>query len=187
MVHKGYSYDKVGAALADIKSKAIAKGIKYFTHSFNMIVGLPGESEQDLRDNRKKLLDSFECDALSYNPLIINNKRNQQMYPLSPIDMDPEKYGYKVRSTSNPASMYWKNEYMNIKKAVELTIEFQQDNLQHAKIAAFQGSNMWNVGFDVEKHFEQTPGRWLDINEDQILRSKLFIQKRVDDYFESMI
>lgn len=183
IVHKGYSYEKVGAALSEIKSKAIKRGIKHFTHSFNMIIGLPGESEQQVRDNRMKLLDSFECDAISYNPLIINNKANQQMYPLSPIDLDPEKYGYKVRTTPNPASMYWKSEHMNIKKAVQLTLELQEENLKHAKIAAFQGSNMWNVGLDVEQHFETTSGRWLDMSKDQISDCNNFIQKRVDDYY----
>jgi hypothetical protein len=105
--------------------------------------------------------------------------------------MDPEKYGYKVRTITSPdgktPTFYWQNEHMNLGKAFKQTGIMQIDNLRFAKVASFQGANLWNIGFNVEEHFEKTDGRWNQITKEQVDTAEKFIQKRVDDYFESMI
>jgi len=190
-IQKGYDYEKIAEKLIEMKSKAHKMGRKVFTHQYNMIIGLPHESMEQVIENRERLLNAYECDGISLNPLIIYNKNNHSLYPLSPIDMDPEKYGYKVRTITSPdgktPTFYWQNEHMNLGKAFKQTGIMQIDNLRFAKVASFQGANLWNIGFNVEEHFEKTDGRWNQITKEQVDTAEKFIQKRVDDYFESMI
>ena len=168
VIHKGYDYfDKIAPAMTEIKEKAIKRGVKHYTNFYNMIVGLPGESEDTILKHHEYLCNSYECDGMDFFALGINNK-NTQNTPLSPIDQNPEKYGYKVRPTPNPTIMVWRNEHMTTKRAQTLAKEIMVESYKHTKLSGWASSNLWNTGFNVERHFEESTGKWMDISQPSV-------------------
>lgn len=185
-VHKGYSYyDKLAPALTELKSKAIKKGITHYTNFYNMIVGLPGESEEDILKHHEYLIKSYECDGMDFFALSISNKETQTL-PLSPIDKNPEKYGYKVKPTKNHSMMIWRNEHLSTTKAQRLAREIMVESYNHTKLSAWAGSNLWNTGFDVIDHFDNSTGKWCDIPQYKIDQAVNTIEGRVERYIECM-
>jgi radical SAM superfamily enzyme YgiQ (UPF0313 family) len=184
VIHKGYDYfDKIAPAMTEIKEKAIKRGITHYTNFYNMIVGLPGESEKQIYEHHQYLINSYECDGMDFFALGINNKDTQNT-PLSPIDLNPEKYGYKVRPTPNPTIMVWRNEHMSLKRAQTIAKDIMIKSYKHTKLSGWASSNLWNTGFDVERHFIESTGKWNDIQQSSVEECVKNKQQRISSYIE---
>jgi len=94
-VAKGYDYPVVAEAIKELKKKSLEAGHWDFGSSFNIIVGLPFESQESYNKGIEYLLNSYECDKIIQHRLSIR-KTDGRWAHQSPIDADPAKYGYTI-------------------------------------------------------------------------------------------
>ena len=162
-VQKGYTVDKVLDAIADMKQKS--KG--QVKTQINLIVGLPHESESSIRESRERVVSDSNIDFWQWYPLLIHSKEHHEYH--SPIDRNPEKYGYKVHkqkrllkntlaSKTNAWMTVWKNEHMNAIKAGKLAEELRQMDDSHQKVAGWVCGSVTSLGLDLEQHYQDHSG-----------------------------
>jgi hypothetical protein len=147
---------KIGKGLGSVRTKAALahcaetwKG-KIVTSS-NFIMGLPGESEESMRNTIDWLV-SDECtlDVFGFLPLYI--RHNEDGRSTSKIDRDPAKFGY-VLSQDKP----WEGEHMNFARAIELVREFHNDPRVQKKAklsAATWIGRIINLDYTIEDIFK---------------------------------
>ena len=147
---------KIGKGLGSVRTKAALahcaetwKG-KIITSS-NFIMGLPGESEESMRNTIDWLV-SNECtlDVFGFLPLYI--RHNEDGRSTSKIDRDPTKFGY-VLNQDKP----WEGEHMNFTRAIELVREFHSDPRVQKKAklsAATWIGRIINLDYTIEDIFK---------------------------------
>lgn len=186
VIKKGYSGEEVLDRLTELKEQCLKRtnGL-IFTGMYNMIVGLPYETEETLIKNLEYVESHPSVDNTTWNAMSIQDPRNRVGRTLSDIDLNPEKYGYKVGpieplESINPNKMtagfrstnlmYWRNETNNMDyfKAFNITKKYFIDSFRGGKISGFQTAGLRSCGFDLTKHFNETDGSYDAITDEQI-------------------
>lgn len=132
-VGKGMNPNRLKQGLIDVrKFYETSVGTKYLG-TVSLIAGLPHESKESLYESHQWLLDHWQGQAFNMGPLEIPNN---DFYHPSKISMDYKKYGYRDASGDPDIINYtvgrkalnlsnillWKNEYMSIKEAEEISV-----------------------------------------------------------------
>ena len=180
---------KIGKGLGSVRTKAALshcaetwKG-KIVTSS-NFIMGLPGESEESMRNTIDWLV-SDECtlDVFGFLPLYI--RHNEDGRSTSKIDRDPAKFGY-VLSQEKP----WEGEHMNFTRAIELVREFHSDPRVQKKAklsAATWIGRIINLDYTIEDIFKMINDPTLIkkninimLNKKSALKKELYYEKLME-------
>jgi radical SAM superfamily enzyme YgiQ (UPF0313 family) len=131
-----------------------------------MIVGLPYESVKSVYSSFDTLYNADYIDHFSYYPLTIHTP-DKYAYT-SPIDRSPEAFGYAVTQKlnvvyssagkTNGAPMKWYNKHMNDVKAAKIAKELNNKSSDRHKIYVWYRESLLNLGFDIDKHYEEHAG-----------------------------
>jgi hypothetical protein len=179
---------KIGKGLGSVRTKAALahcaetwKG-KIITSS-NFIMGLPGESEESMRNTIDWLV-SNECtlDVFGFLPLYI--RHNEDGRSTSKIDRDPTKFGY-VLNQDKP----WEGEHMNFTRAIELVREFHSDPRVQKKAklsAATWIGRIINLDYTIEDIFKMINDPTLIKKNINIMLNKKSSLKR-ELYYEKLM
>lgn len=205
VIKKGYSGEEVLDKLTELKKECLSRtnGL-IFTGMFNMIVGLPYEDQETLIKNLHYVESHPSVDNTTWNAMSIQDPRNRVGRTLSDIDLNPEKYGYKVGPLEplediNPNKMtagfrstnlmYWKNESngMDYFKAFMVTKKYFIDSFRGGKISGFQTAGLRSCGFDLTKHFNETDGSYDAITNEQIDQMIDNITNHREQYYEYQV
>lgn len=192
-VQKGFTYEKIQPALVELKEKAL-KRHGHYNSEWNLIVGLPHETNDESKKNAEYLYNSYECDGITWRALGINNRSvNTGGVPLSPIELDPGKYGYKVGPMSafipdapiHDDFMYWMNDTNNSNyvKSLATTLELQKMEIEQGYVSSFYMMNAYNCGFD----YRERSMKRSSFGEKELLNLRSYIRAKVDDYYEKQI
>lgn len=177
-IGKGLGAEKIKDTLAHCAESWKGKIIT----SSNFIVGLPGESEQSVRDT-VDYLTSDECplDVFGFLPLYIRTEEDGR--GSSKIDQDPEKYGYSFDQGK------WVSENMSFETATKLVREIMSDSTVKRKSklsAATWIGRVLNVGYTIDDIFRI-------LKDPEITREKFHSeiversQVRKNDYYNNLI
>lgn len=171
--------NKVLEAMKQMKDRS---GGKVY-NGINMIVGLPHESAESVEQTHEHIMNDDIIDGAFWQPLFIVNREKTPEKKLSPIDIDPESYGYKTKLLhAKTGQMFWKNEHMNYIKAIELTNRFAIENLKNKNIHSFMIPNIMNTGLDIGKSMKMS-----EIKDDVFNFMKQGINKTVDGYLAKLL
>jgi len=191
-IQKGFDYEKIQPALIELKEKCLKKHGAY-SAEFNMIVGLPYETNQETIANGEKLYNSYEVDGITWRTLGINDpKVNTGGVPLSPIERDPSKYGYKLGHMRNfvdiPVEehfMYWINETnkSNYIKSLEAALHLQQMEIEKGSVSSFYMMNALNCGFD----YNERSMKRSSFQQAELTHLQSHIGNKVDKYFQEQM
>ena len=126
-IAKGYDYEPIGEALATLKKKALANGNWAFGNALNVICGLPYETPEKFIEGMKRLNDSYECDRINVHQFQLRRNDGMWLYT-SPIEQEPEKYGYTSREQYEynevMPNLWWDNNYgINFDNSIDLVVE----------------------------------------------------------------
>jgi radical SAM superfamily enzyme len=160
VVGKGMSGDKLKQAL--IKFKQDYPQI-YTNGTF--IIGLPGESADEIRATAEWILESKTLDFWTFNPLMIP-KKNKLIYSSEFTD-NYLMYGYSKISSEQiaayaadesrllfankvlPYIIQWKNQHFDYYTAAELAVELNQSANLHKKLDAWTTFAISGLGYDL--------------------------------------
>lgn len=178
-IGKGLGSKRVKAALAHCSETWKNKIVT----SSNFIMGLPGESEQSMRETVDWLV-SDECtlDVFGFLPLFIRHDEDGRS--TSKIDRDPAKFGY-VLHEDKP----WEGEHMNFTRASQLVREFYNDPRVQKKAklsAATWVGRIINLGYTTEDVFAMIQDINLDKNAVTNLMGAQAVIKKNEYYSELM-
>jgi radical SAM superfamily enzyme YgiQ (UPF0313 family) len=159
----------IGKGMSAIKLKeTLVKLKKDYPHIYvngTFIVGLPGESESDIRETAQWLIDSRAIDFWTFNPLMIP-KKNKLIYSSEFTD-NYLMYGYtKLNETeidlgmqTNPTLLYgskllpymvlWKNNYFDYFDAALLANDINQTANAFKKVDAWTTFAIAGLGHDL--------------------------------------
>lgn len=162
-IQKGADIEKVLQAIGNMKQKSAGQ-VKV---QINMIVGLPYQSEASIRESRERIIADDNIDLWYWYPLLIHSKEHHEYH--SPIDQNPEKYGYQVvkqkkllkntlAGKTNAWMTVWKNEHMNAIKAGKLAEELRQMDNDYQKVAGWTCGSVTSLGLDLDKHYKEYNG-----------------------------
>jgi radical SAM superfamily enzyme YgiQ (UPF0313 family) len=181
-VKKMGEINKIIDAMKQMKDRS---GGKVY-NGINMIVGLPHESAESVQEAHDYIMKEDCIDGAFWQPLFIVNKEKTPEKKLSPIDINPESYGYKTKLLSaKTGQMFWKNEHLNYIKAIELTNKFAVDNLKNKNIHSFMIPNIMNTGFDINKYDGSM--KMSDIDSDVFSFMENGINKTVEGYLQKLM
>jgi len=163
-------------------------------NGINMIIGLPHETVESVEQSHEHIMKENYIDGSFWQPLSIVNKEKISERKLSPIDIDPESYGYKTKliqakngglTSVWTGQMFWKNEHMNYSKSIELASKFAIDNFKNKNIHSFMIPNIMNTGFDINKYDGSM--KMSDIDGDVFSFMENGINKTVEGYLQKLI
>lgn len=99
-----------------------------------VIIGLNGDSEQHIRQSFDTVVKDQLLDSLQIYPLnIARSKSIQDDGYQSQLDLDPEKFGYKINSiagnfrTSSVQTLHWSSDWSDFAQANQLSEQLSQD------------------------------------------------------------
>lgn len=183
-----YAGRAIGKGLPSAKLKETLVNLKkdypqlYINGTF--IVGLPGESEEDIRNTAQWLIDSKTIDFWTFNPLMIPKKHkliysseftdNYLTYGYTKLTADelgqnetnPLLYGSKIM----PYMILWKNKFFNYFQAAKLSTEVNQLANAHKKIDAWSAFAMTGLGHNLEDLSQHTYSGANPLNQELIAR-----------------
>jgi radical SAM superfamily enzyme YgiQ (UPF0313 family) len=165
-IGKGMSATKLKETLIKLK-----KDYPQLYVNGTFIVGLPNESESDIRDTAQWLIDSKAIDFWTFNPLLIP-KKNKLIYSSEFTDnyllygyhkMNEEELEETIHIRSNllfgssaiPYIILWKNKFFNYFSAINLTSEVNQQSNAYKKVDAWTTFAIAGLGYnlsDVQQH-----------------------------------
>jgi radical SAM superfamily enzyme YgiQ (UPF0313 family) len=186
-IQKGADSEKVLAAISNLKQKS--KGAVK-THC-NMIVGLPHESARSIQEGYKTLIKNDDIDWWSWYALQIHSKTRHEY--LSPIDREPEKYGYEVFeeeaafsgvSGDNYWYIPWKNEHMTEQDAKTLASTLRRSSRPLLKIGGWSCGALESLGLDVDKFYETHGGLISKLPIEELTNKKINL---INDYIQKEI
>ena len=165
----------IGKGMSAIKLKETLIKLKkdypqlYVNGTF--IVGLPNESDADIRDTAQWLIDSNAIDFWTFNPLMIPKKNkliysseftdNYLMYgynKMTEIEIEKGTLDHKIvlfGTKVMPYIILWKNKFFNYFSAGDLTNEINQQSNAYKKIDAWTTFAIAGLGYnlsDVQQH-----------------------------------
>lgn len=145
---KGMDIDRVLDSLRLLSSKH--QDIHLFS---SLIVGLPGDSIEDIYKMNEFLIDSQSTLFKSWYlfPLSIFTYDKQYDETQSPIEKDPEKYGYTIEQRTVGVHCEWKNEFMSYTDSIKVTNDLQQKNRSLMMAGGWSVGTAWNVGATSEE------------------------------------
>jgi lipoate synthase len=167
IIGKGMPSAKLKETLVNLKKKYPEV---YINGTF--IVGLPGETEQDIQDTANWILDSKTIDFWTFNPLMIP-KKNKLIYSSEFTD-NYLMYGYSkmtqeeisIAEVNHPQLLYgskiipymilWKNKLFDYFSAATLSHELNQQANMHKKVDAWTTFAISSLGVDLNKTQQQT-------------------------------
>jgi len=203
-VYKGCTSEEVLEALGDLKNKCIKRdnGLIYSSHG-NMIVGLPYEDKETLLGNVEKIYASKVCDDISWFPLAITDKKKIGGYvPLSPVDLNPEKYGYRTgnidlfpnltnKQTIRPdRKMFWVNSTngMTFQSATSIALEIYLKYEKTKVAAGFQVPSLWSANADVYSLFQNGDlDIWNERHRDLSIQLIRNMSSQIEKYYNHQI
>lgn len=178
-INKGHDVETLLEHITELKNKSNGQ----VKNSINIIIGLPHESIDMVLETREKIIADPAIDNWNYHPLAIHSSEHQ-IY-LSPIDKDPEKYGYTIVGRKrNRVRLLWKNEYMNSNQAFRLGTKLNIDDAVHQKIAGWNCGSTSSMGVDIAEHYANHDGYTHKLPWDQMKKVKA---KRIHDYISNVI
>lgn len=189
-IHKGFEYEKIQPHLVELKKKALKRHGVY-SSEWNMIVGLPHETNEESVKTAEYLYDAYECDSITWRCLGLSDKSvNTGGIPLSPMEMNPAKYGYKVgplhafmpNAPLHSDFLYWQcdNNQSNYLKSMNLTIKLQEQEIERGQVSSFYMMHGYNCGLNTN---EVAMNR-RDFGEPELNTLQKYIRTKVDDYYE---
>jgi hypothetical protein len=148
-----------------------------------LIVGLPYEDEKNLLLTQQLVRDNENIDFWNWWPLQIHDKNSFEYH--SPIDKDPQKFGYQVSIPihSNFKNMvitdtiYWENELMNVYKATEISEQLMKEDAPYKKVGGWLCGSVESLGISVDSFFNSTGGFIKDLPFEQMKNEKVKIIK----------
>jgi radical SAM superfamily enzyme YgiQ (UPF0313 family) len=165
----------------------------YLTATF--IVGLPGETADEIRSTAQWILDSKTIDFWTFNPLMIMKQQpyfynsefsnNYLLYgfskltkkELAEIEYDQQKAQLLVGNRVLPHLVLWKNKYFDYFSAAELAVEINQRANPYKRIDAWTTFAIAGVGFDLDSIQKHTYNGINPMDQDAVInRTKEFVQ-----------
>lgn len=148
-MNKGMSVHKVFDALEKLNSKSS----KVKLHS-SIILGLPGDTTEDFYkwqeyfiQNQTILFKSWEYIPLGiYTP----SKADDESNYLSPLEKNPESYGYTFLERKEGFYSLWSNGHVNAKEATDIAVKLNNQTRKIAKPGGWHVSTAWHVGVDTK-------------------------------------
>ena len=186
-IQKGKNIEKVLESIDKLKEKNNGQ-VKI---QCNMIVGLPHESAQSIWKSHEQIINNKSIDWWNWYPLQIHSKDHHEYH--SPIDRNPEKFGYEISQTkliknnrvdTNYWLTDWNNEHMNSDMAGMLSVKLRSMAQQHVKVAGWNCSSFESLGLDLDEHYSTHEGL---VQNMPIEDMKIKKQKIVDDYIHNVI
>jgi radical SAM superfamily enzyme YgiQ (UPF0313 family) len=129
LVGKGWSGKEARTFLPKLKSK----WQNDVTIHSSLIVGLPPETVDDLKNTQQWFLDNG-LDSWSFKPLMISAGNR---YMSSEFDKNYESYGFTVNENGN-----WKTEYMDVKQAVKIATILNTNSSLRQKVTVWEALNL---------------------------------------------
>jgi len=160
-IGKGMRSQKLKDTLINIKQKYP----QIYTNA-TFIIGLPGETEIDVRQTSQWLIDTKAIDFWSFNPLMIPQK-NKLIYSSEFTD-NYLMYGYQKLSQQEidqlnvdqptlllgtkmiPYMILWKNQHFNYFTAAKLAFEINQEANTYKKVDAWTTFAIAGLGLDLD-------------------------------------
>ena len=187
-VQKGANAEKVLDAITDMKSKNNGQ-VKI---QCNFIVGLPYEDESSIWETHTKIIEHESIDWWTWYPLLIHSKEHHEYH--SPIDREPEKYGYEVASapqliknnswSSNTWNTMWRNDYMNSLQAGKLASKLRNIDRPLLKVGGWSCGSYESLGVDIDELCTKFDGMEKDLPVNDMIVNK---NKIINDYIQSEI
>ena len=188
-IQKGADVDKVLDAIGSMKQKSNGQ-VKV---QINLIVGLPHQSEASIRESRERVVADPNIDLWYWYPLLIHSKEHHEYH--SPIDRNPEKYGYKVHhqkrllkntlaGKTNAWMTVWKNEHMNAIRAGKIAEELRQMDDKYQKVAGWTSGSVTSLDLDLDEHYKKHDGLRSKLPNKMLQENK---KKIIDNYIQTVI
>ena len=136
LIGKGWS----GKHAKDYLLKLKSLWGKDITFELGLIVGLPGQTVSELKDDIKWLIDN-EIYSWWISSLVVG----ANVDGLSEFNRNSAQYGFTFPNSKN--NMYWENGYWNSKKAFDVYVELRELSKGHTTIASFGLSNFASIGY----------------------------------------
>jgi radical SAM superfamily enzyme YgiQ (UPF0313 family) len=139
-IKKGMDVDRVLDAIAELR--AISGG----TIHASFIVGLPGDSKEDIHKTSEFLLKNTDqyFNSWVFHPLGIYYDRNFKGF--TEIDKNPEKFGYRIINKKPESFANWENDFMSVSEARELANFLNDRDKHHMGIAGWLLPLSWHIG-----------------------------------------
>jgi len=179
--------NKVLEKIEEMKNKARKADVLLY-NGINMIAGLPYDTPENLEQAHDYIVKSDYIDGCNWYPLYIINNETGTPRRLSPIDKNPEAYGYKVkkiRGASNWVS--WQNENMNYKTARTTSAKYLTDNFLHKKVNSFVVPGLMNSGLDIYKFDSERNSYYNSINEIDVNHMQSNIERTIQQYKQHLL
>jgi radical SAM superfamily enzyme YgiQ (UPF0313 family) len=188
-IQKGADIDKVLDAIGSIKQKSAGQ-VKV---QINLIVGLPHQSEENIRESRSRVVNDSNIDLWYWYPLLIHSKEHHEYH--SPIDRNPEKFGYKIHhqekllkttlaGKTNAWMTVWKNEHMNAIKAGRIAEDLRNMDDEYQKVAGWACGGLSSLGLDLDAFYSEHQGLRNKLPAKMLRENKT---KIVDKYIQDVI
>jgi len=148
-MNKGMNVHKVFDALEKLNSKS--PNVKL--HG-SIILGLPNDKPDDFYkwqeyfiQHQETLFKSWEYIPLGiYTP----SKADDESSYLSPLEKDPESYGYTFTEKKEGYYSFWSNGFVNSVEATEIALKLNSQTRDIAKPGGWHVSTAWHVGVDTK-------------------------------------
>ena len=143
-MNKGMDIERVLDAMSTLKSKNPKAKIYA-----GMIVGLPGDTVEDVGKwqelfikNQTTLFQGWEFNSLGiYNP----TDRDKNNALLSPMEKNPEKYGYQIVKVYDSGYYHWRNEHMDEGIAYSLAARLNAESRSVTTAAGWNVASAWHL------------------------------------------
>ena len=160
LIGRGVSIEKVIDAVSQLKSKSVKK----IGTMGSLIVGLPNEEKEEyfewkeqLEKNSKTFLDQWFFSGLlimrrSIGDIVsFKGERNISSFQnQSPIEKDPEKFGYQIDEDFNSTIVNWKSKYMTYAESAELANKLTTTSWRYYSVGGWNVSAGWYFGVSEE-------------------------------------
>lgn len=186
-IQKGKNIEKVLESIDKLKEKNNGQ-VKI---QCNMIIGLPHESAQSIWKSHVQIINNKSIDWWNWYALQIHSKAHHEYH--SPIDRDPEKFGYTTKETkliknnrldTNYWLTDWENKYMNSDMAAILAKKLRSMDQKYVKVAGWNCSSFESLGLDLDDHYSKHDGLVMNMPIDDMKKEK---EKIVNNYIQHVI
>lgn len=137
MIRKGGPRQRLYDALAEIRTQ-----IPDMFRFGSFIIGLTGDNEKSIREGFDHVIENELLHNYYVNPLTIPVIAEDD-YWASDISKDPEKFGYKITGEYPGNLKYWKNDWTDWFKAVELTDSIKEHIWSGKRATPLKQYNNW--------------------------------------------
>lgn len=142
-------------AIKELKSQGDVR-----THA-SMIVGLPGDTREDILNWKHNLISGELFNSWGAGPLILSNTNLQQTINFkgsiqseenrSAIEKDPAKYKYSVSQSSGRIEAHWRNDHMSFQEAKEIASQLHNETDEFQSVGGWTLGSAWYHGATVKQ------------------------------------